>query len=121
MNLYEICGSEDKMEEYFDKIIKHLNRKKPTKTPPKDNNSGDWIITKPIINISNDGKCLYCFYGVHYLYIYYNDKKVWNPYEISIESQCVFARYQTVGISFYDDVAPTQEDVIECIRYRLRK
>lgn len=108
------------MDQYFDKILLHLNRKKPIKTRPKNNDS-EWIVTKPITEISSDGKALYCYYGCHYMYIFYNDEKVYNPYEISIESQCVFAKYQTVGIRDYDDVAPTQEDVIECIRYRLRK
>ncbi len=110
-----------KIEEHFSKIIGHLNRKKPIKTRPKNENDKDWKVTKPVIEISDDGKSLYCYYGHHYMYIFYNDDNVYNSYEISIESQCVFAKYQTIGIRDYDDVAPTQEDVIECIRYRLRK
>lgn len=108
------------MEQYFDRIIEHLKRKKPIKTRPQHHDETEWKVSKPIIQISDDGKSLWCDYGRHYLYIHYNDEKVYNPYEISIESQCVIARFQTVGVRDFSDIAPTQEDVIECIRYRLR-
>lgn len=80
-------------------------------------NEKSGTICKPIIEI--DGNDLYCHHGFAYLFIRYDDNKVFNPYSISIEKQCVFARRQEIGTSFYTDVAPTQEDVIECIRYKL--
>lgn len=99
------------MEDKFDKIIKHLNRKKS-----KKNEKLNGEMSKPIIEI--DGNDLYCWHGYAYLYIHYDDEKAYNPYSISIERQCVFARFQTIGTAFYTDEAPEQEDVIECIRHR---
>lgn len=103
----------------LDKIEKHLSRKKPI--PTKQTNAGViWKVSKPIIEYSEDGTILYCYYGKHYLCIRYDENCVYNPYKISIESQCVFASRQEIGVKYYEEVAPTQEDVIECIRYRLR-
>ncbi len=100
------------MENCFDKIIAHFNKKKPAFTE----HSGK--ICKPIIEVEDNQ--IYCFYSFSYLYIYFDENKAFNPYRISIESACVFARFQEVGTRYYTDYAPSQEDVIECIRYRLR-
>lgn len=96
---------------YFDKIIAHLNRKKPKL------NEITHTVCKPKIKV--DGCHFYCFHGYSYLYIFYDENKVFNPYSISIESQWVSKKWQEIGTKIYTDSAPTQEDVIECIRRRL--
>ena len=108
------------MDKYFDKIVAHLDKKKAILTQPQDPDATDWKVSKPIVSISEDGFHLFCYYGKHYLHVYYDDEKVFNPYKIDIESQCIFST-QDVGVRFYEDIAPTEEDVVECIRYRLRK
>lgn len=109
------------MNLYFDKIIQHLNRKKVIKTKIQKDGLTEWVLSKPIIEISKDEKSLYCSYGVHYLYIYYDSNRVYNSYKVSIESECTFAREQLLGVKTYETFVNSQEDVIECIRYRLRK
>lgn len=108
------------MDTYFDEIISHLNRKKPILTQPT-NKDAVWSISKPVIEISDNGNVLCVYYGKHYMAIRYVEDSAFNPYKISIETQCVFAHRQEIGTRFYEDTAPTQADVIECIRYRLRK
>lgn len=102
---------------HFSEIIRHLSRKKPALTEVR---LGEWEVTKPVVELDPDGKNLYCRYGHHYLHIYYDEGHPYNPYRISIDSGCVFAREQVFGTRYYTDVAPTERDVVECIRYRLR-
>mgnify|MGYP007100377607 CR=1 FL=1 len=96
---------------YFDEIIAHLNRKKAKL------NEITHTVCKPQIKV--DGCKLYCWHGYSYLYIFYDKNKAFNPYRISIESQWTSGKYQEVGEKFYTDSAPTQADVIECIKRRL--
>jgi hypothetical protein len=105
-------GTEKTLEnnELFGKIVKHLNRKKPKI------NEITHTVRKPLVEI--DGCILTCWHNYVYLHILYDKEKVFNPYRISIESQWVSSG-QEVGTKLYSDIAPTQEDVIECIRRRL--
>lgn len=108
---------------YFDKIVQHLERKKPVKTHIRtDGKPGEssWEVTRPVVRISEDGLSLYCCYAHHYLFIRYNKDKAFNPYHISIESQVTFAWFQMEGTRCYEEDVPTQDDVLACIRYRLR-
>jgi hypothetical protein len=106
----------------FDKIIAHLNRKKPKK------DYGNDIPVKPIYSIEkvNDNKSgTYYMLNIDYHYIsmsiFYFPDKTYTPYKVYFEKQCVFGRArQELGTYVYEDYTHSEEDVIEIIRYRLR-
>lgn len=108
------------LEGVFDEIIKHLERKKA-----KPDYESDGKPVKPKIEVED---CLkehcYAMLIVHYNYYYmtvtYRPEKL-NPYEVYIETQCVFGRSrQELGTKFWQDTWYEQKDVIEYIRYKLR-
>ena len=105
------------MENAFDKIIAHLDRKKPKKDYGSD------IPRKPYYLIEKLDSCYMLNVDYNYinLNIFYFPDKVYTPYKVSIEKQCVFGRArQELGTYYYEDTTHSQEDVIEIIRYRLR-
>jgi hypothetical protein len=105
-------------EKYFDKIIHHLNRKKPK---PTWNSDGKPVKANYYFQDMLDTEHKYIQMIVDYNYIhmaisYICDKR--NPYKVWIEKQCVIR--QTIGTRFWEDTWYAQEDVIEYIRYKLR-
>jgi hypothetical protein len=105
-------------EKYFDKIIQHLNRKKPKPTWNSDKKP-----VKPTyyfqnyLNTEHNYIQMIVDYNYYHMAItYFPDKR--NPYKVWIEAQCVIR--QTIGTRFWEDTWYEQEDVIEYIRYKLR-
>ena len=98
----------------FDKILQHLNRKKPKIT---DNSKG--ISVKPICIINEN--VLNVEYNHYYMQIIYCPDKI-NHYEVYIEyNLAVFGRArQELGTRWWRDQWHEQEDVIEYIRYKFR-
>ncbi len=98
----------------FDKILKHLNRKRP-----KITESSKGIPVKPICVIKDN--ILDVEYNYYYMQISYSPDKI-NHYKIYIEyNLAVFGRArQEIGTHWWEDEWHEQEDVIEYIRYKLR-
>lgn len=109
-------------EKYFDKIIKHLNRKKSKPTYNSDKKP-----VKPIFQFMNNLGTehnyiiMYVDYNYYYMTITYIPDKL-NPYKVYIETQCTFSfkARQELGTKYWEDTWHSQEDVIEYIRYKLR-
>jgi len=111
------------MNEYpmFDKIIQHLNRKKPKPTYNSNKQPikpvyyfNDMLKTeKNYIQIVVDYNCC------HMAITYSPEKR--NPYKVWIETQCIMGMIrQELGTKYWEDDWHRQEDVIEYIRYKLR-
>jgi hypothetical protein len=107
--------------EYFDKIIKHLNRKKckPDYGTNDEAVKPRWEIDSRT-SIDDKWYMLVVYYNYYYMTITYRPYKQ-NPYEIYIDLENCSTRD---GCSLYckswHDVWYAQEDVIEYIRYKLR-
>lgn len=108
-------------ELYFDKIIKHLDRKKvkPTYGSDKQSVKVSYYFDDKLNTEQN-------YIMMHIDYNYYNMTVTYfpekrNPYKVYIEHQCVLGRSrQELGIHYWEDTWYRQEDVIEYIRYKLR-
>lgn len=98
----------------FDKILKHLSRKKP-----KTTESNKDVPVKPICILN--GNTLDVEYNYYYMQINYLPEKI-NHYEVYIEyNLAVFGRArQEIGTYWWQDNWHKEEDVIEYIRYKFR-
>lgn len=100
------------MEKPFENLIKHLERKKPKKGCP---NGKDHFVSKPIYRYEKNDNLhsLWIDYNYYYVYITYDEDKVWNPYKLSIDKPCVIERCggQELGTAFYESVWSDEESV----------
>jgi len=96
----------------FDKILKHLSRKKP-----KSDHGSLFAPIKPICEIR--GNTLFVEYNFCYLVITYDsDPYCSNHYRVNLEKQTVIR--QEIGTYYCSETLYSEEDVIEYIRYKLR-
>lgn len=89
----------------FDEIIAHLKRKKHKKGETKDGEYG--YFGPPIYEEEKDS--LYIWYNYYYVFIHYDDEKVFTPYSLDIEKPCIIR--QQVATAFSHSSWASQEDV----------